>query len=158
MATDHVRVYLVVHADTAVVPSEAQWRSLFAQAKTKPLAHAVVLAARAAQNGITAQKRSVNAVQLRRYTLLGFEIDRVDVDALTVVLNAQAVARGVSGTLKQKFLGVLQAELQESALDLGYSAAQAAKITMAWAGFGPRATAINEVRLYLAAQAAIWYA
>jgi hypothetical protein len=159
MATDPVRVYLAINADTAAVPTEDQWRALFVQAKIKPLAHAVVLAARAAQNDITCFKRSLNVTYLRRWTLVGFEVNKDDVDALTVVLNAQAAARGVTGTLKQKFLGTLQAELQESAIDLGYSAAQAAKITMTWVGFGTRETAIAEAQAYLAANGpTIWWA
>lgn len=158
MADSPLRIYIAINADTASAPSENAWRSLFIQARTKPLAHAVVLASRAAQNTPTHDKRSLSVTYLRRWTLLGFEVDRDDVDNITVVVNAQAIIRGVTGTVKQKFLGVLQAEFRESAVDLGYTQAQADKLTMYWAGFGDRDNAISEAVAYLVANATTWYA
>lgn len=69
----------------------------------------------------------------------------------------QAALRNITGTNQQKFVGVLLAEMKESAIDLGFSVAQSNQISMAIVGFGDRATAISQVQAYLAANAGIWY-
>jgi hypothetical protein len=158
MADDNIRVYAVIFADfPSGSVSEEQWQTLMQSAKEQPLSSAVIAAVRAAQNNITANKRSQNAAHLRLYTVVGFEIDIADVDDLLVVLNAQAVIRNVTGTAVQKFQGVLQAELRAAALSLGYSGANANKLSVIQAIATDRETAIQQAQTYLANNAEIWY-
>lgn len=153
-----IRVYAVIFADFAAGSvSEAQWQALMNAAKAQPFSSAVIQAVRAAQNQITANKRSQNPAHLRLYTVVGFEIDNADVDSLLVVLNAQAAIHGVAGTSVQKFQGVLQAELRAAALSLGYSGANANKLSVIQAIATDRATAIAQAQTYLANNAARWY-
>jgi hypothetical protein len=158
MAEDNIRVYAVIFADfPSGSVSEAQWQDLTQAAKTQPLSSAVIAAVRAAQNNITASKRSQNAAHLRLYTVVGFEIDRDDVDDLLIVLNAQAVIHNVTGSNVQKFQGVLQAELRAAALGLGYTQVQAGKLSVIQAIATDRQTAIQQAQTYLANNAEIWY-
>lgn len=166
MATDEVRVYAVIHA--AFAPgqvTEANWIALNAAAKLQPLAAAILAAAqgRGAEKYVTAHKRSLNAAHLLLNTLVGFEVDRVEVDALLVVLDTQAALRGVVGNTRAKFVGVLQGEMQDGALSLGYTPANAAKLTVTLInadvpGTFSRDLAIQQAQDYLAENAAIWYA
>jgi hypothetical protein len=150
---------MALWANTAAVPSEAQWLALVSAAKAKPTASAVLAAANGlgAEKYITAQKRSAGAGFVRRYTLAGFEVDDACIDSITTVVNAQAAVYGiVEPTLPARFVAVMEAELQEAATDLGYGA-QAANLTIPWYAFGDRGVAIDAAQAYLAAQAAIWY-
>lgn len=155
MATE-VKVYIVVNAGT-LTPTEQQWRDFFQQAATKPLASAILQAARASQNFISATKRSQGAAALLKNTPVVFEVDGQYVDDILVVVNAQAVIRGVNGTAQQKFVGVLQSELRESGRDLGLTTPQSNQISMTVVGYGVRATAIAAVQAYLASNSGIWY-
>lgn len=160
-----LRCYFVIHAATVATPTEIQWVALLNQTRMKPFASAIIQAARAAQNFISASKRSQNAAQLRRFTLCGFEIDSSTYDALIAFMEAQCTIRGITGTQRQKFKALIQAELQEAAVDLGYGA-QAPNIKIerdlsagdGIVGLGTLQNAINEVKAYLAANAGIWYA
>ena len=152
-----IKCYIVVNAGT-LTPTENQWVSFFQRAATKALASAILQAARASQNFISATKRSQNASALLKNTLVVFEIDAQFVDDIVTVVNAQASIRSITGTVQQKFVGVLQAELRESGRDLGLSVANSNQISMTVVGYGLRATAIAAVQAYLAANAAIWYA
>lgn len=151
-----IKVFIVVNAGT-LTPTEQQWQNFFAQAATKPLASAIIQAARASQNFISASKRSQGAAALLKNTLVVFEVDDSQVSAIVAVVNAQATARSITGTVQQKFVGVLLAELREAARDLGVSVANSNQITMTVVGYGDRATAIAAVQAYLAANAGIWY-
>ncbi len=164
MATDEIRVYSYVFANFAAGSvSDAQWILLFGAAKNYPLSTAVLAAAqgRGAEKYITTHKRSQNAAYLRLYTLLGFEVDRSQVDALLVILNAQAALRSVTGTVMQKFTGVLTSELRDAAISLGYTTTNANKLSVTLIngnGTFSRLLAIEAAQAYLAANAGIWYA
>ncbi len=151
-----IKCYIVVNSGT-LTPTENQWQQFFAQAATKVLASAIIQAARASQNYISATKRSQNASALLKNTLVVFEIDRDLVDDILAVVNAQATARGVSGTARQKFVGVLQVELREAGRDQGLTTPQSNQISMSVVGYGLRADAIAAVQAYLAANTGIWY-
>lgn len=153
----NVKVYIVVNSGS-LTPTEPQWISFFQQARTKALASAIVTAARASQNFISATKRSQNASALLKNTLLVFEVDDQFIDDIVVVVNAQATIRSVTGTVQQKFVGVLLSELREAGRDMGLTTPQSSQITMSVVGYGDRATAIAAVQAYLAANAGIWYA
>lgn len=154
-----VRVYFVIGTGTLPTPSEAQWISLVNQAKTKPLAAAILSAARAAQNFISASKRSQGVAALRKNTLCGFEVESNQVPAIQIVLDAQAAIRGVAGNNVAKFQGVLQGELQDSAIDLGYTVPQSAQlsVTVINTGSFARDLAIVAVQAYLVTNDAIWH-
>lgn len=151
-----IKVYIVVNSGT-ISPTENQWRSFFQQLATKSLSSAILQAARASQNFISATKRSQNASALLKNTLVVFEVDDSDVNVIVAVVNAQATVRSVTGTVRQKFVGVLLAELREAGRDQGLTTPQSNQITMSVVGYGDRATAIAEVQAYLAANAGIWY-
>lgn len=166
MASSEVRVYAVIFADfPAGSVSDASWQTLMVAAKAEPLSTAILAAAqgRGAQAYITHRKRSQNAAYLRLYTMLGFEIDRAEVDALEIVLNEQAIVYGVAGNTKAKFEGVLQGELRTAAEGIGYTPTQQSKLSVFLinddiSGTFERAIAIAQAQTYLAANAAIWYA
>lgn len=159
-----LRCYFVIHANTVVVPSEVQWQALLNQTRTKPFANAIIQAARAAQNFISASKRSQNALQLRRFTMCGFEIEDSQVTSLLAVLNTQCAARNITGNQRTKFKLLIQAELREAATDLGYGA-QALLLFIerdllagdGIVGLGTTQNAITEAQAYLAANSSIWY-
>jgi hypothetical protein len=154
-----VRVYFVVNSGT-LTPSELQWTQFFQQAKSKPLAAAILSAARSSQNLIGASKRSQGAGNLLKNTLCVFEIASENVAACVVVLNAQAVIRSVAGTMAQKFIGVLQAEMRDSVVDLGFTALQSQQLTVTLVngvGTFTRAAAISAVQAYLVTNTAVWH-
>jgi hypothetical protein len=155
-----LRVYFVVDVSAMpATPAEAPWRALMQQARSKPLAAAIVGYARASQNFISGSKRALGT-GLMKYTLGCFEIDTDNRAAALSALNTQAAARGVSGTATQKFAGVLQAELREAAVDLGYTTTQANKIAVTVVndpGAFDRMSAINRAQTYLAANDATWH-
>ncbi len=165
MATDHLRVYSVVFANFAAGSvTEDQWLALADAAKVQPLSAAILDAARGrgAQCYITARKRSQNAAALLLYTLVGFEVDREDVDALLVVLNTQAALFGIPGAARVKFAGVFQAELRAAAADLGYPVTAQNKLSVTLVNGDientfQRDVAIAQAQAYLAANTAIWY-
>lgn len=156
---DEIKLYADIHADTAGPPSDEQWDDLAAAAKDKPFAAAIIDAARAAHNLPTYHKRSQGAGQVNRHAMLSFEIRGVDVDALEVVLNNEAVIWDVSGSRRQKFEGVLTAELRQSAVnDLGFSQAQADKISVTIIEIGKRATAEATTQTYInVTNDAVWH-
>ncbi len=165
MATENARVYATVFADFPVGSiSNADWHTLMVATKSEPLSAAILVAAqgRGAQAFITTRKRSLNATHLRLHTMMGFEIDRADVDDLIVVLDEQAAIHNVSGNTKAKFEGVFQAELRIAAAGLGYTPTQQSKlhITLVNADIPStfeRAVAIQQAQTYLADNAAIWH-
>lgn len=155
-----IRCYFAVNSGT-LTPSEPQWVSFFQQARTKPLATAIINAARASQNFISASKRSQGAGNVLKNTLCAFEIASENVQACLNVLNVQAAIRGVTGTTTQKFVGVLQAEMREAVVDLGFTVLQSQQLTVTLVntvGQFARDNAIAAVQSYLAANAAAWYA
>jgi hypothetical protein len=152
-----IKTYIVVNSGT-LTPTEPQWVSFFQQAKTKALAAAIITAARASQNFISAEKRSKNASALLKNAMIVFEIDDAFVADIVVVVNAQATIRSVTGTVQQKFVGVLLSELREAGRDMGLTTPQSNQITMSVVGYGDRMTAITAVQAYLSANAGIWYA
>lgn len=152
-----IRVYFVIHADTAVAPNENQWRALITQVKSAGLANTILQTARANQNLIHAHKRSQNAGHLNRYTLAVFEVDRANSAFLLTALDAEAGKRGVTGTARSKFEAILSSEIQEAARALGYSTTQAAKISTQIIAYGDRQTSIAAAQKYLRDNATIWY-
>lgn len=151
-----LKLYIVVNSGT-LNPTENQWQNFFATAATKPLASAIVQAARASQEFVSATKRSQNAAALLKNTLVAFEVNNDYVPAIVTVINAQAALRSINGTTQQKFVNVLQAELREAGVAQGLTVPQSNQITMSVVGYGDRATAISQVQAYLAANAGIWY-
>lgn len=154
-----VRVYFVVNSGT-LTPSEAQWRNFFQQAKTKPLATAILAAAKASQNFIAASKRSQGTGNVLKNTLCAFEVASEDAATVIAVLDAQAATRGVTGTRTQKFVGVLQSEMREAVLDLGFTVNQANNLTVMLVntvGQFTREAAIAAVQAYLITADAIWH-
>lgn len=154
-----VRVFFVISTGTLPSPSEAQWVSLVQKDKTQPLSAAVLAAARASQNYISASKRSYDL----KYTLCTFEVEDSQVAGITAVLDAQAALRGVAGTLKQKFTGVLQGELRDSAVALGYTVNQSNQLAVTLINNGgfDRMVAIAATAWpdgYLFINRALWYA
>lgn len=156
-----LRVYLVIHANTVAIPTENQWQALMNATKGKPMASAIVLAARSACNHITVSKRNLGTNTMR-YTLGIFEIEDNQQAALLTLLDTQALAHNVTGSVRTKLAGVLQAELRAAATDLGYGA-QANNLTLTLVNAAIANTfdvdvAVTQVQAYLAANAAIWYA
>lgn len=152
-----IRCYLIISTGTLPSPSENAWTLLFQQAQSKNLSAAILNIARAAQNQISHKKRSQNTSALRKYSLVSFEIDNQDVDWLLGVLDTEAAQRSITGTQRQKFVGVLQSELRESAIDLGYTAGQSNQLAVTMVGLGDRAESTAEARAYLVANVGIWY-
>jgi hypothetical protein len=151
------RAYAAIHAATVAVPDDTQWGALFAQTKTYPLAAATLAAARNACEFFTHRKRSRNAAQLNRYTLVGFEIADQHLSAIRAIAAEQAAIRSIAEADPQvRYMAVLEAELQDAATDLGYGA-QAQNLTVAWFTAGARQNAISAAQAYLAANAGIWY-
>lgn len=157
-----IRVYIVLHAQTAVTPTNTQWNSVFQNARTKPFLAGIIAAAQAAQNFITVEKRSWGAGNENKFRLVGFEIAANHADDLVALLNQKADDYAITGTLKQKFEGVVQRELQDGALDAGFSAANAAKLVVVAstnnATNETREVAIDAVKAYLQANSSTWYA
>lgn len=168
MASLEVRVYAVVFADfPAGSVSDEEWQALMGASNAQSLSKAILAAAqgRGAQCYITHDKRSLNASYLRLYTMLGFEVDRADVDALTIVLDTQATIHGVTGSTKTKFEGVLQAELRIAAQlpPLGYTQQQADKLSVDLVNQDipstfERAVAIEQAQAYVKTNTGIWHA
>lgn len=157
---NEVRVYFVVNAGT-LTPNESQWTSFFQQARTKPLATAIMDAAQASQNRISASKRSQGAGAVLKNTLCAFEIASEFVAGCITVLNAQAAIRGIGGSLSNKFVLVLQGEMRDSVVDLGFTVPQSQQLTVILvntAGVFDRASAIAAAQAYLAANDAVWHA
>jgi len=154
---DEIKVYLVIEAQTVTTPTEQQWRDLFSRARTYPLATAILAAVRHAQNDIQAHKRSLNITYLLKWTLIDFEINAEDVASIRDIVNTQAVLRSIIGTLPQKFTAVLQAELRDAAVALGYTQTQANKLIMTLVSYGDRTTAELAAQQYLATNTHIWH-
>lgn len=155
-----VRVYFVVNSG-ALTPTETQWRAFFQQAKTKPLATAILAAAKSSQNFIAASKRSQGTGNVLKNTLCAFEVASEEAAAVIAVLDAQAAVRGVTGTRTQKFVGVLQAEMREAVVDLGFTVNQATNLTVTLVntvGQFTRDAAITAVQQYLLTNTAVWHA
>jgi hypothetical protein len=156
-----LRLYFVIDVSTlAATPTEAQWHALITQTKTKMLSAGIIALARSTKNYINASFRA-QGTGLMKYTLGGFEINADDKDEALALLNSAATTYSVTGNATEKFAGCVQTELRAAALDLGYSAAQANKINVAVVnepGAFDRASAIEAVQAYLAANAAVWYA
>lgn len=155
-----LRIYFVVNSGT-LTPTELQWTQFFQQAKTKPLASAILAAAKASQNFIAASKRSLGTGNVLKNTLCAFEVDSEDAAAVIAVLDAQAALRGISGTRTQKFVGCLQAEMREAVVDLGFTVNQANNLTVTLVntvGQFTRDAAISAVQSYLATNSAVWHA
>jgi hypothetical protein len=151
-----LRLYCVIDVSAmAATPTEEQWQALIARTKRKPLASAIISFAKASQNYLSASFRSLDA----KRTLAWFEIDAADKSAALTTLNTQATADSVSGSVTAKFVGVLQYELRAAAVDLGYTQTQANKLVVTVVndpGVFDRASAIEKVIAYLAANAAVW--
>lgn len=151
------RCYFVISVGTLASPSEEAWENLAQQAKDKTMISTIIQAARAAQNYLTHKKRSLGTGQVRKNTLCGFEVEEEHEAAILAVLNSEASSLGITGTVRQKFIGVLQNELRTSAVELGYTQNQANQLTVSVVGFGTRTEAISEVIAYLVANSSIWY-
>lgn len=153
------RVYFVVNAGT-LTPTENQWTNFFQQARTKPLATAIMDAAQASQNRISASKRSQGSGAVLKNTLVAFEIASEFVSGCITVLNAQATLRSVAGTMSQKLIGVLQGEMRDSVVDLGFTVPQSQQLTVILVntpGVFDRSAAIAAAQSYLAANDLIWH-
>lgn len=169
-ANGEIRIYLDIGTGTLPSPSDVQWLALMGRARTKPLSAAILAAARAAQNFISATKRSQGTGQINKHTLVCFEVERDQVSAIQAVLDAQAALRSIVGNNFVKIPAVLLAELRDSAVDLGYTVAQANQLSVTlinqpgypqtWSRGYPDsgAGAIPQAQAYLAARAAVWYA
>ena len=156
VAMAHTRVYIEILSGVVATPTAQQWSDLFTQAKTYPLATAILNAARLPHNRITNKKHAIGAGHELKRTIVGFEVDARDIAAITTVVNAEAGSRSITGTLPEKFMGVLEAELQDAATDLGYGA-QADQLTINWYTFGDRGAAISAAQTYIATNTAIWH-
>jgi hypothetical protein len=155
----NTRIYFVIRAQTTSAPTVNQWRNVLqdAAARTGTLAKAIMDYSDQPHRRISFGKFSQSTAQLRRYMLCGMEIDDGDQTAAATKINAEASTRAITGTLRAKFEGVLQAEIREAAVRQGFSGAQANTIGVTVITFGERATAKTEVQQYLASNAAIWY-
>jgi len=152
MASDELRCYLIIDA-SAPRPAEI-WQALIAAVKDKPMVAAVRDAAHGAMpcNAVNINRPSSDG----RYRLGDFEIDRADVDDLLVVLEAQCALRSITGNKQVKFTQLIQAELREAGVDLGYTPAQAANLSVELIGLGARMDAINEAIAWLIAHMGDW--
>jgi len=158
-----LRAYFVIHANIVTSPTENQWNTLLSTTKNKPMANKIRSVATSAPNFITATKRNLGT-NTNKYTLCIFQLEDQYQDEALAFLNTQADNRGIVGTTREKFAGVLQAELREAATDLGtpYST-MAGQLTVTLINAAIANTfdvpiAIQQVQAYLAANAAIWYA
>jgi hypothetical protein len=155
------RVYADIFADFASGSvSDSDWQELFAATKEQPLCASILGAARAAQEYITHRKRSQNANHLRLHTMLGFEINDNERDALLIVLDNEAAYHSVSGNTKAKFEGVLQAELRAAATGLGYPQADKLHVTLInqdIANTFRRDVAIEQGQQYIRDNDAVWH-
>lgn len=154
-----LRIYFVIDVTTLATPTEQQWQDLMRAARDKPLAAAIRGFARSSVGLLECSKRA-RGTRLMQLTMCVFELDADHKAEALTILNAQATARGVSGTPMQKFAGVLQAELRESAVGLGYTTTQANKLTVTvinTPGVFTRMEAITAAQNYLANNDAIWH-
>lgn len=93
-----------------------------------------------------------------QFCLTGFEVSFANKDAVIAKLDEQAALRGITGNTATKFSGVMQGELQDVALSLGYSQAIADQLTVSQLTFSQdRETARSTARGWLQAAAAVWY-
>lgn len=152
-----IRVYTVVRCNTATAPTNSQWNALFVRTgQDGVLAKAIQLAAAAAHNKITFEKRN-KGTSPNSLTVVGFEMSADYLDELVTVINAQAAARGITGDAAAKCRAVLLAEVREAATAL-FGAAVASVITIPIFHYAPRDEAIAAARTYLANNSGIWYA
>lgn len=152
-----LRVYFTI--STTLTPTVAQWRQLISATKGATFASAVIAAARAAQNFISADKFN-QAGTPNQICLGGFEIEDNQQTALLAVLNTEATVLGGTGGAKAQFEAVLEDELRSAALGLGYSQAQADTLIVTVLNSGAnqfdRGNAIAAAQAYLAANSADW--
>jgi len=141
--SDEVRCYFVI--DASAPRSTGQWWNLIQAAKAKPLLKAVQQASNA---HMPCNKVNVCPSVSLRYVLIEFEIDRRDRPNLIALLEAQCILRGILGGMFAKFEGLLQAELREAAVDLGYTVGQAEALSVNVIGLGDRKTAIKEAHIW----------
>lgn len=150
---DELRCYVLI--DASAPRDQEQWEALIGAAKDKPMALAIRQAVHGLgpQNHINLNRPSLTA----RYMLGDFEIHREDKAGLLVVLNEQCAIRGIVevGALA-KFESLLQAELREAVVDLGYTVPQSENLIFSVLGFGEMFVAIDQVRLWFLANIEEW--
>jgi hypothetical protein len=143
MANGEYRVYFVI--DASATRTLAQWNMLAGACDEKPLIAAIILAARHTNkphNNISRVRFSVDPP--RRYLLCEFEVDRDDLPAIKNLVDSEIVRRGITGQTgyPAKFTALLQAELREACVDLGYPTLAPLLSVSLWS-YGAQATAIG---------------
>lgn len=144
MATDNIRVYLVI--DAGATRTQNQWNLLKNAVANKPMVLVVRQKAQLSNqphNAFNAQRFSVNPTD--RYLWVEFEVDIQYVDELQAICDTQCAARSIVQVGYQaKFQALIQAELREAGTDLGFSAAIVNLLTVTVVGFGSRQNAIAQ--------------
>lgn len=164
IARSHI-LYLVIHVTTVATPTLPQWAALRNRVVQDAIMWKAILQASTNLNTQASfHKFSQGVGQVNRYCLVRLDFDNQHKDTLLATLNAEATARSITGTLEQRVSGVLQAELREAALALGYTQTQANQIAIDrleietltsdadWQALKQR------VQTYLQNNSAIWYA
>lgn len=158
--TQVFRSYSIINAGT-LNPTEAQWQSLIAAAKLQPFCAGIIAMARATQNFLSANIRSLGTGNVLKNTLAVFEVAAANKDTALALLDARALADGRQGNIPTELAGVLQFEIRAAAVALGYTQTAANKLTVSLintTGQFDRDTANATAKAYLAANSAIWFA
>lgn len=164
IARSHI-LYLVIHVATAATPTLAQWAALRNRVvQDGTMWQAVLQASSNLNTQASFHKFSQGAGQVSRYCLVRLDFTNEHKDSLLATLDAEATARSITGTLEQRVSGVLQAELREAALSLGYTQTQANQITIdrleieTLTSDADWQTLKQRVQTYLQTNSTIWYA
>ena len=150
-----IRCYVLI--DAAATRGASTWNAMLNAVKAKPMIQ--LLRDKAStrnqpHNQVNLDRGSINPV--RRYVIGDFEIDTNDVAVCAATLDSECQRRLIlaSGT-QAKLQALIQAEIQEAAVDLGFVAI-APLITVTVIGFGLRQNAIDDALAYVSANRAIW--
>lgn len=149
-----IRCYGVIAIN--VSRNNAQWLALRNQAYTKPMLNAIITEGskwNLPQMGIIDSRRSFDG----KIQLIRFIIDDRDQSTLLNTLNAQCATRNIiQVTTRSKFQALIEQEIKESALDIGYTILQVSNLNFIVVGYGDRDTAITEAENNIQSAKANW--
>lgn len=147
------RAYIVI--DAGASRTVQQWNDLKGAVKNKPM----LLKIR--QLGEPRDKPHLKVIDSRlslntRFAFVRFIVDDADEAEALNTLNTQCSNRGITGNVRTKFTSLIQAELREAAIDLGYTAGQANNLVVTMVAFGNTANSIEELGTWWTSNAAAW--
>lgn len=159
-----IRAYFVITSESAPPPTEDEWQAIVDDAITGSTLHSAIQNPGSkytvlSHNHIHAHKRSQNSAHRLKYTMLAFELDDAYGNSVIALMEAEAVAREITGISEgDRFRQVMQAEIREAALRQGFTPTQANELQFQIvAGYGDRETAIRQAQAYIAANSDKWH-